>query len=447
MPTTRQQKKHTTQPKKPLNFVQPPKLKSTIKRTLSDPNLNLNTASCTKQAHTLSQPLPDKEISRASTPEHTHNTSILEETGSPTKTDSPATTREANNRQDNDPLTKYPNSYGITLNSQPNPINLLNEQPTATTTTTTNTVTATTTTTTTVTEDNQQPQDTTTNQTHTEDQDAPVDELVLGTQQSPKSKIQPKHAAPTDHNTHDPTSLRNELFSLKTKQAKALHHLNFLRSAIDNNVIPKGFLIQITPQVMDAQDTDIHEAWNDTLIDTSKHLVTITHEHYSLLLATLNEKIEALEALLDKLNIDQRTTQEQQTRLTNLRTKLGDTREKKLDRLIKPSTMQVSTSRDNRRNSFFPETQKHQRKNNPHQAQAPRRPRRTLLPTPPYPPPYLRRPQLIPDYHPRIEEPQYQTSRPQPPPLMSLPPVELPPHLQPHPRPWYYHAEPRPFLF
>ena len=60
---------------------------------------------------------------------------------------------------------------------------------------------------------------------------------------------------------------------------------------------------------------DTQEEWEHTLIDTSKKLMDITHEHYTRLLATLNEKIPKLEQLLDHIQLadkPQLSTEQQQ---------------------------------------------------------------------------------------------------------------------------------------
>lgn len=431
MPTTRQQRKPA---KKTLQIVKPPKLKSTIKRTLSDSNLNTSTASCTEHTHTASQPLPDIDTSRPSTPIHTHNTSIQIDTDSPPEATSPIQELTSNKPINKPPvrinlLEKYPNSYGITLNSQPAPPEPIvpnnPTQPTATDPPTTNHAP-------------------TENSTPTEtDQTTEEDVLILGTQQSPVSKIQDKQATPTDNSTktQDPTSLKNELFLLKTKQTKAQHHLTFLQSALDSNTVPKGFHIQLSPQVMDAQDTDINEVWHDALIDTSKKLIEITHDHYKILLATLTEKIDELEALLHKLQIDPNITQQQDTRLKTLHNKLEETRRRKLDNLMKPPTephTQVSHTNTNKtREPFLSEPQRKHQQNTKEPPRPYRRTRKALLPTPPYPPPFLNTPQPIPAYrpYPPFQTPHRHTLPPHPPPLMSLPPVPLPAHLQPYQRP------------
>ena len=49
--------------------------------------------------------------------------------------------------------------------------------------------------------------------------------------------------------------------------------------------------------------TNIRERWEETLIDSSKKLVQITYNHYTGLLATLNEKIEELENVLDNMQL------------------------------------------------------------------------------------------------------------------------------------------------
>ena len=66
---------------------------------------------------------------------------------------------------------------------------------------------------------------------------------------------------------------------------------------------------------MDSSHTDIQEQWEKQLIDTSKSLMSLTQQYYTSLLATINEKINELETLLDKLQIDTRTTEltQQQT--------------------------------------------------------------------------------------------------------------------------------------
>ena len=87
---------------------------------------------------------------------------------------------------------------------------------------------------------------------------------------------------------------------------------------------------------MDSSQTDIQEQWEKQLIDTSKSLMSLIHQHYTSILATINEKINELEALLDKIQIDKHTTeltQQQTHKLQILESKLSATREKKIEKL------------------------------------------------------------------------------------------------------------------
>ena len=139
--------------------------------------------------------------------------------------------------------------------------------------------------------------------------------------------------------TQDPATTLNQLFTLKTKQAKIIHHLAFLDTTTQNNLIPLGFQIKLTPQVMDAPKTDITQTWDAILVDTSKELMKITQIHYTSLLASINKDIEHLESLLDKLTVsaEQKTlTPAQEERITQLTEKLEHTRTKKVTHLKNP---------------------------------------------------------------------------------------------------------------
>ena len=72
--------------------------------------------------------------------------------------------------------------------------------------------------------------------------------------------------------TPDIPSKLNELFTLRTKQTKVLHHLT---STMQHNVIPQGFQIHITPQIMDCT-ADTQEEWEHTFLDTTKKLLVTT---------------------------------------------------------------------------------------------------------------------------------------------------------------------------
>ena len=99
--------------------------------------------------------------------------------------------------------------------------------------------------------------------------------------------------------------------------------------------------------------------------------------HYTLLLATITEKIEELETLLNNLDISMQHTQLTQTqKLATLKQRLEHTRIKKAHQLKKPSTPQVN----NNMQSFLAPTQKHHARRRP--PPAPPTHRRTLLPTP-----------------------------------------------------------------
>ena len=283
--------------------------------------------------------------------------------------------------------------------------------------------------------DNNPPPDPTPLQTRTPQENPPPDPTPLQTDTSNENP-------PTD-----PTSLQAELFTFKTRQAKAQHHLKFLETSLDNDIIPKGFCIQLTPQVMAAQDTNITHKWNEALTETSKKLMMITHAHYTNILENIQTKIDELEAKLSHLELTRSTIDEQNTRLRQLEDKLENTRKTKIDRLMKPRTPQAQVNNRTNNNephrpppppSFLPNTQRHQQKR--------MRPRRTLLPTPEYPPPYLTHLQPLPSYN------TFQHYHgPAPPPLMSLPPAQLPLHLQPRfnmpqPRPLFPNTEPRPLF-
>ena len=408
--TTRAHKKKAPMPK-----IQAPKLKASV---LARPNAfpDSQDTHASPQHSPEDTPSLSQQLSRPTTPDYCLNTSMhsdrdLPQAKSPDHTDNASTHStpiSAHNR------TIYPNSYGITLDSQP----LNTTSPTTNPTTT----------------------------------DPATDDQPEGlfVSQSPKSKLPteetsrtPHVSFPPDHSTDtsdanpppgpvtdtvhtssppDPTSLQQELFTLKTKHAKAQHHLTFLETSLTDNIIPKGFHLNITPQVMDAQHTDIEDAWTTALKETSKKLITLTHEHYTHVLESLKNKIADLEAKLAALEIthppEQHTTQ-----LAALETKLERTRRNKLDHLKNNPRTQVNNATNipprPSSSSFLSNTQSHQQQHRTRQ-------RRSLLPTPHFPPPYLTRLQPLPTYN-----PFQHYHGPAPPPLMSLPPVQLPLHLQP----------------
>ena len=222
---------------------------------------------------------------------------------------------------------------------------------------------------------------------------------------SPKSKL-PKHAAPimtphpeallhpvSPHSTtpNNPETIRDTIFTLKTQQAKAVHHMSFLNTCTHDNLIPHGFRITLSPQVMNGDASNIENEWEDTLIDTSKKLMQLTVTHYTSLLATFTEKIEELESLLDTLQIDPAPLTNIQTdRLAQLQQKLENTRNKKTHALkdsnsaapqpaTRPHRQQGNT---NSPQHFLPPPQKHRPKKSMKHAPIMPLMRKTLLPTP-----------------------------------------------------------------
>ena len=418
MPTTRQTKK-TSKPSLPK--ITAPKLKASLQRTLSDSNLHSNTPATPKATHTpASQPTPNAQSPSS------HDTSTQ------TDIESPSPNRTA---QASDTLSKYPNHYGITLTLSPT-----NNQPNKDTQEQSNHVT----------------QATAPNtDTHTPT-DAPIDTdqphaptntdspIILS--QPPRSKIPDPPAPNTEAQEdnaprNDPITITNSLHILKTKQTKILHHLSFLNSATQLNIVPHGFRISTTPQVMDSSQTDIQEQWEKQLIDTSKSLMSLTHRHYTSLLATINEKITELEALLDKIQIDTRTTEltlQQTHKLQLLESKLSATREKKIETLTThKNTQPTKTNRPTHPapRPFLARPQSHQQKHfDPRHPYAPPTMRKVLLPTPPMPPMQLP-PHLA--HGPPYRPPQRHAAF-HPPPQRYTPWFQHPiqrPHLLPTPRP------------
>ena len=98
---------------------------------------------------------------------------------------------------------------------------------------------------------------------------------------------------------------------------------------------------------MDPHHTNITEDWEQALLDTSKHLVELTCTHYTLLLATITEKIEELETLLNNVDISMQHTQlthMQTQKLATLEQRLEHIRTKKTHRLKNPPTPQVNNN-------------------------------------------------------------------------------------------------------
>ena len=245
MPTTRQTKKAS---KPPLPKITAPKLKASLQRTLSDSNLHSNTPATPKVTDTTaSQPTPNAQ------------SPSLHDTSTQTDIESPSPNRTA---QASDTLSKYPNSYGITLalsptNNQPNK-NTQEQSNHDTQATAPNANNADTHTPTDAPIDTDQPHAPT-------NTDSPI---ILS--QPPRSKIPDPPAPNTEAQEdnaprNDPIAITNSLHILKTKQTKILHHLSFLNSATQHNIIPHGFHISTTPQVMDSAQTDIQEQWEKQL--------------------------------------------------------------------------------------------------------------------------------------------------------------------------------------
>ena len=78
---------------------------------------------------------------------------------------------------------------------------------------------------------------------------------------------------------------------------------------------------------MDPNDTNITDAWRDTLQDTGKLLQQCLIQHYAILLENTDTIIASLQALI----LDQEFTTEQVERLNTLETKLLHTRTHKLN--------------------------------------------------------------------------------------------------------------------
>ena len=413
MPLTRQQTtKKTTRAPNPSHLLRipPPKLKNTPQRTLTASNSQTPTAQTTTQH----------------APEDTPSLHL-----------------------------KYPNSYNITLASPP----LEPDQRTTLTPTDSTTVQI----------ENTPPPDITqipamttpTNPIESTDtpntdtgltEQPPTSDSNSNATQSPKKKptSTPSTASHTNNDlTRDPIAIQDELFKLKTQHTKVIHHTTFLNTCIHDNFVPQGFRISLTLQAMEPDHTNIQEDWEQALLDTSKQLVELTHTHYTLLLATITEKIEELETLLNNLDISmqhKQLTDTQMHKLTTLEKRLETTRTNKIHRLKNPTPQQVS---NNKQSHFLVPTQKHhvhtrQRpppappthrrtllptpSNAPTTWQPPHTQRRTLLPTPPTQSPPLLHPLPQPPYPSPLFPPQPPRHRPLYPPLLPLLPPQPPQH-------------------
>lgn len=112
-----------------------------------------------------------------------------------------------------------------------------------------------------------------------------------------------------------------------------MHHLNFLAKCIDNKLVPKSFQINIISQIMSSEETTIMEDWETTLVNTSKELVELIQMHYTILVATFNEKTKESKFYLAKLKLTSEHTiftEQQKRHTTNLEHKFYNTRPKKL---------------------------------------------------------------------------------------------------------------------
>ena len=135
---------------------------------------------------------------------------------------------------------------------------------------------------------------------------------------------------------------------------------------------------------MDPHHSNIQEDWEQALLDTSKHLVELTYTHYTLLLATITEKIKELEILLNNLDINmqhKQLTDTQMQKLITLEKRLETTRNKKIHRLKNTTPQKLN---NNKHSHFLVPTQKHHTRQGP--PQAPSTHRKTIQPTPNNPP-------------------------------------------------------------
>jgi len=163
---------------------------------------------------------------------------------------------------------------------------------------------------------------------------SPVEETNLHTEQphSPQSATDTTQLTSLNTDKH-PDILKQELFTLKTKQVKITHHLTFLRDTLQKEVIPDGLKLTHTLQAMDTHMTDITNEWNHVLHNTSKSLQRLLYFHYEELLELTERKIQALDKKIQTQHAHTNLTKEQQDKITKLDTKLEQTRNKKIAQL------------------------------------------------------------------------------------------------------------------
>ena len=204
-----------------------------------------------------------------------------------------------------------------------------------------------------------------------------------------------------DNSNKDIGTLKQDLFTLKTKRVKITHHLTFLRDTLHKELIPDGLKLTHTLQAMDAHMTDITNEWDRVLHNTSKSLQRLLYIHYEDLLELTERKIQALDQHIQTRHSDTHLTQEQQDKITKLDSKLEQTRNKKITQLTQAQNKDAPTqaphntphrhtpqqTRAQNNQNFLSQQQNHPSTQRPMPPKAPRIPSTQRIPSQVHHPP------------------------------------------------------------
>ena len=149
--------------------------------------------------------------------------------------------------------------------------------------------------------------------------------------------------------TEEPTELGWKMYSLEEKNMKMKLHVDFLKTCLEEDIIPKGLNVDLMSTT--GQDDEIFQnKWKETLRHCSKKLAECLVEHYERQLAQnvtlIADTLESLEKIEDFTERDKLQLKEEiKTIIDPKEARLKELKQKKLEvaRKNKQATQQVQT--------------------------------------------------------------------------------------------------------
>ena len=147
--------------------------------------------------------------------------------------------------------------------------------------------------------------------------------------------IETTNPARNSQTTETPTELGWKVYSLKEKHLRMKLHIEFLKTCMEEDIIPKGLTIDLR-STTGQQDETFQTKWNDILSNCLQQLAECLVEHYKRQLAQnvalIADTFESLEKIEDWMDRDKQQVEEEiQSIIDTKERQLKEQKEKKLE--------------------------------------------------------------------------------------------------------------------